>query len=300
MLFITVRDNLQRQGIPSGFAFLSEPAGFAIGEGLLPFDPGDTYWRALAAGFANTLRVALLGILLSTLLGSAVGVGRLSRNILLRGLCTTYVELFRNIPLLLQLLAWYFILTDLLPAAADAWHIGNSVYLSKSGLVFPTPVWHAGTVRWEFPTHNVFSIAGGGSLTPEFLTVLLGLSLYSAAYFAEIIRAGLTATPRGPSEAAAALGLSRQQILRHILWPQALRIIVPPAGNQCLTLIKNSSLAVAVGYPDLVSVANTTLNQTGRAIECISLIIAIYLMFNLIVAGLINWLNRQTMLRGQS
>jgi general L-amino acid transport system permease protein len=292
-LAVLAREHLRQQGFASGFDFLGEPAGFGIGEGLLSFEPGDPYWRAFAAGIANTLRVALLGIVLSALLGSALGVGRLSRNLLLRGLCTAYVELFRNIPLLLQLLAWYFVLTDLLPAAADAWQIGDSIYLSKSGLAFPSPVWQGGTMRLEFPAHNAFSIAGGGTLTPEFLAVLLGLVLYSAAYLAEIVRAGLAAIPRGQSEAAAALGLSRRQILRRIVWPQALRIIVPPAGNQFLSLIKNSSLAVAVGYPELVSVANTTLNQTGRAIECIGLIVAVYLTLSLVVAGLMNWLNRR-------
>jgi len=294
-LFANTADNLHRQGIPSGFGFLLDPAGFGIGEGLFPFAAGDAYWQAFAAGLANTLRVALPGIVLTTLLGTALGVGRQSRNILLRGLCTAYVELFRNIPLLLQLLAWYFVLADLLPAVADARQLGY-LYLSKSGLAFPAPVWESGRLLLEFPERNAFSIGGGGTLTPEFLAVLLGLVLYSSAYLAETVRSGLQAVPRGQVEAAAALGLSRRQTLRRIVLPQALRLIIPPATNQFLNLTKNSSLAVAVGYPDLVSIANTTLNQTGRAIECIALIMVVYLALSLATAALMGWFNHRAML----
>jgi len=296
LLFATTSENLRRQGIPSGFGFLLDPAGFGIGEGLAPFAAGDAYWQAFVAGLANTLRVALPAIVLTTLLGTALGVGRGSRNVLLRGLCTAYVELFRNIPLLLQLLAWYFVLADLLPAVADAWQIGG-VYLSKSGLAFPAPLWEGGRLRLEFPERNAFSIGGGGTLTPEFLAVLLGLVLYSSAYLAETVRSGLQAVPRGQSEAAAALGLSRRHTLRRIVLPQALRIIIPPATNQFLSLTKNSSLAIAVGYPELVSVANTTLNQTGRAIECITLIMAVYLTLSLAAAALMGWFNHRATLR---
>ena len=253
--------NLQLRGIPSGFDFLLQAAGFDIGDSLVSFSAGEPYWQALLAGLANTLRVALPAIVLTTLLGTTLGLGRLSTNDLLAGLCGAYVEVFRNIPLLLQLLAWYFVLTDLLPPFDDAWRLGGTATLSKSGL-------------------SLF----GASLTPEFLAVLFGLVFYSAAYMAEIVRAGFGAVPRSQTEAAAALGMAGRDIQLQVVLPQALRLIMPAAANQFLSLTKNSSLAIAVGYPDLVSVANTTLNQTGRALECVSLIMGVYLALSLATA----------------
>ncbi len=281
--------NLQAKNIVSGFDFLTKPASFGIGEGVYDFEAGSPYWQAFAAGLANTLRVALLAIVLSAVLGLALGFGRLSKNILLRGLCISYVEIFRNIPLLLQFLAWYFLLTTLLPA--EAWQFLGHCYLSKSGLSFPIPI--GLSLTWDFPSRNPFNIAGGARLTPEFLTVLFGLTLYTAAYLAENIRAGLESVPHGQVEAGAALGLTHQQILRHILFPQALRVIIPPATNQFSGLIKSSSLAITVGYPDLVSIANTSLILTGHAAECIFLIIITYLLLSLLLSVIMNWLNRK-------
>jgi general L-amino acid transport system permease protein len=284
--------NMAERGIRSGFDFLTEPAGFAIGESLLPFDSADSTLRALAAGLANTLRVALPAIIASTLLGTMIGLGRLSPNLLLRGLCAAYVETLRNVPLLLQLLAWYFVVTDLLPLASEAVQLTPHVFLSKSGLSLP---WFGGDAGlFDLPLQGGMNIVGGAALTPEFLALLLGLSLYTAAYVAETVRAGILAVPRGQSDAALALGLTRVQLFRLVLLPQALRSIIPPLTNQHLSLTKNASLAVAIGYPDLVSVANTTLNQTGRAAECIALIMAVYLILSLLTALLSNWLERRS------
>jgi general L-amino acid transport system permease protein len=284
--------NMAERGIRSGFDFLKEPAGFAIGESLLPFDSADRTLMALAAGLANTLREALPGIVISTLLGTLIGLGRLSTNLLLRGLCTAYVETLRNVPLLLQLLAWYFVVTDLLPLASEALQLAPHVFLSKSGLSLP---WFGGDGGlFDLPLRGDMGMVGGAALTPEFLALLLGLSLYTAAYVAETVRAGIQSVPRGQSDAALALGLTRVQLFRLVLLPQALRSIIPPLTNQHLSLTKNASLAVAIGYPDLVSVANTTLNQTGRAAECIALIMAVYLILSLLTAWLSAWLERRS------
>ncbi len=281
---------LRTRGIRSGFAFLFEPAGFSIGESVLDFDAAQPYWRAFLVGVLNTLRVALAAIVLATVLGLCLGACSLTRNVLLRGLCRAYVEVFRNIPLLLQLLTWYFLLAEKLPAADAALNPLPGVFLSKSGLAFP---WGG-----EVPAAGDFGIAGGGAVTPEFLALLLGLSCYGAAYLAEIVRAGILSVPRGQVDAAAALGMTPIQRLRAVVLPQALRLMIPPATNQFLNLTKNSSLAVAVGYPDLVSIANTSLNQTGQAIECISILMAVYLALSLLTAAATGWYNRWQLRRG--
>lgn len=278
-----ISGELQARGIRSGFVFLFEPAGFAIGESVFAFDSGQPYWLAFLAGLGNTLRVAVAGIVLASGLGLLLGAGRLSGNFLVRGLCRAYVETCRNIPLLLQLLTAYFLLAEYLPPAAEALQPLPGVFLSKSGLALP---W-AG----EVPVRAGFGIEGGISLTPEFLAVLLALSCYTAAYLAEIVRAGILAVPRGQLAAAAALGLTPRQRFFAVVLPQALRLIVPPATNQYLNLTKNSSLAVVVGYPDLVSVANTSLNQTGQAIECIAILVAVYLALSFAAAALSGWFN---------
>ena len=284
LLLSTTAANMRERGIQSGFDFLLQPAGFGIGEGVFAFESGDAYWLAFGAGLANSLRVAIPGILLATVLGALVGIGRLSSNLMLRGLCSIYVEIFRNIPLLLQLLVCYFLLTDLLPDSQSAIRIASHVFLSKSGLAMPWPD-GSGTAL-DFPAMGEFGISGGAVLTPEFLAMLLGLFLYTSAYIAEIVRSGILSIPAGQVLAASALGLSR----RHTLWliqiPQALRLMVPPLTNQYLNLIKNSSLAVAIGYPDLVSISNTTINQTGHAAECLVILVAVYLLLSLTTAWL--------------
>ena len=286
--------NMALRGIQSGFSFLGDPAGFGIGESLFPFDSAQPYWQAFAVGFSNTLRVAFLGIILTTVLGTLLGVGRFSRNALVRGVCYAYVEVFRNVPVLLQLLMWYLLFTQVLPAAAEAWTLGP-LFLSKGGLSFPIPVWPTDGVPFSFdyPVKGAFAIEHGGSLTPEFLAMLLGLTAYTAAFVAEVVRAGIQSVDRGQREAAVALGLNSRQSMRLVLLPQALRVIIPPLTNQFLNLTKNSSLAVAIGYPDVVSIANTALNQTGRAVECIAIVMAVYLCTSLATALLMHGYNRR-------
>ena len=344
--------NMQVRGIQSGFDFLKGPAGFDIGESLYPFDSGEPYWQAFLVGLANTLRVAIIGIILTTILGTLLGIGRFSRNALVRGLCYAYVEFFRNVPVLLQLLMWYLLFTEVLPAAQDAWTLGP-LFLSKGGLSFPIPIWEIGHLwgfmgliagavlawlyrRWSyhqfeatgklksmfwvpfsifvvvgvlawyagggpdqfnFPVKGDFSIEQGGSLTPEFLSVLLGLTVYTAAFVAEVVRAGISSVSRGQSEASAALGLNQGQTMQLVMLPQALRVIIPPMTNQFLNLTKNSSLAVAIGYPDVVSIANTALNQTGRAVECIAIVMLVYLTTSLTTSLLMNWYNARSAIK---
>jgi general L-amino acid transport system permease protein len=344
--------NMQVRGIQSGFDFLKGPAGFDIGESLFPFDSAEPYWQAFLVGLANTLRVAIVGIILTTILGTLLGIGRFSRNALVRGLCYAYVEFFRNVPVLLQLLMWYLLFTEVLPAAQDAWTLGP-LFLSKGGLSFPIPIWEIGHLwgviglvagailawlyrRWSFkqfeatgklqsmflvpfaifvvvgvvawfagggpaqfnfPVKGDFSIEQGGSLTPEFLSVLLGLTVYTAAFVAEVVRAGISSVSRGQAEASAALGLNQGQTMQLVMLPQALRVIIPPMTNQFLNLTKNSSLAVAIGYPDVVSIANTALNQTRRAVECIAIVMLVYLTTSLTTSLLMNWYNTRSAIK---
>ena len=344
--------NMRVRGIQSGFDFLSQPAGFSIGESLFPFDSAESYWRAFLVGVSNTLRVAVAGIFLSTIIGTLVGVGRFSRNALVRGMCYGYVECFRNIPVLLHLLMWYLVLTDLLPAIQEAWQLGP-FFLSKGGVNFPVPVWHPGlgwaigglfagvagawlyrawargrfeatgiarsmfwvpvllvlacvALGWlaggapallDTPVKGEFAVENGGALTPEFLALLLGLSTYTAAFIAEVVRSGIASVPAGQGEAAAALGLDRRLEIRLVMMPQALRVIIPPLTNQYLNLTKNSSLAVAIGYPDIVSIANTAMNQTGRAVECIAILMAVYLTISLLTSALMNWYNARVAIK---
>jgi len=287
---------LAARQIRSGFAFLGERAGFDIGEGPLSYTPDASFLRALAAGLANTLRVSLLGIVLATPLGALIGLGRLSRNLLLRGLCTAWVEVLRNVPLVIQLLAWYLVLTELLPEAASPLVLVKDVYLSKGGLQLPFPAWSAAGLGLERPGLTAFGVSGGLSLTPEFLALLVGLVTATSASIAEIVRAGILAVPGGQLEAALALGLSRRQAVRRVLLPQALRVIVPPLSSQFLNLTKNSSLAVTIGYPDIVSIANTAINQNGQALECILIIMAVYLSVNLVTGAAMNLYNRRVAL----
>ncbi|MBU6256932.1 MAG: ABC transporter permease subunit [Burkholderiales bacterium] len=345
--------NMRARGIQSGFDFITQPAGFAIGESLIPFDSSDSYAKAFLVGLSNTLRVSLVGIVLATAIGLMVGVGRLSRNPLVRGLCRAYVEATRNVPLLLQLFMWYFAITEFLPSMDGALQPLPHVFLSKAGLQFPLPdesashfytgigfllgipaswgwlrfararreatgralplalpviaLWVLGGLAgwWadgaptalDVPVRSQIAINGGGAVTPEYLTVLLGLTIYTAGFISEVVRGGIQSVAFGQIEAASALGLSRALSLRLVQLPQALRVIIPPLTNQYLNLTKNSSLAVAVGYPDLVSISETSLNQTGRAVECITIVMAIYLMLSLLTSALMGWYNRRARLK---
>jgi general L-amino acid transport system permease protein len=282
--------NLEDRRIASGFSFLEREAGFEISESpFLRYSASDTYLRALFVGLGNTLRVAVVGILAATLLGAAIGLFRLSKNFLLRTLAAGYVELIRNSPLLVQLFFWYALITEALPAPREALQPLPGVFLTNRGIYFPLP----GSV----PVLEGFNFAGGMVLTPEFAALLAGLSIYTAAFIAEIVRAGVLAVSRGQWDAALALGLKRGQALRHVVMPQALRVVVPPMASQYLNLTKNSSLAVAIGYPDLVSIANSTINQTGQAVEGVAIIMAVYLSISLSISALMNWYNARILLR---
>ena len=282
--------NLEERRIASGFAFLEREAGFEIGESpFLRYSASDSYLRALTVGLANTLRVAAIGIVVATLLGTAIGLFRLSKNFLLRTLASAYVEFVRNSPLLVQLFFWYALITEALPSPREALQPLPGLFLTNRGIFFPLP----GNV----PVLEGFNFSGGLVLTPEFATLLAGLSIYTAAFIAEIVRAGVLSVSRGQWEAAFAVGLTRPQALRHVVMPQALRVAVPPAASQYLNLTKNSSLAVAIGYPDLVSIANTTMNQTGQAIEGVAIIMAVYLTISLSISAFMNWYNARIVLR---
>jgi general L-amino acid transport system permease protein len=345
--------NMAARGIQSGFGFLAGPAGFDIGETLIPYDALDPYWYAFLVGILNTLRVAAIGIVLATILGTLLGVGRYSHNAIVRGLCYAYVEFFRNVPVLLQLLMWYLALTDLFPPLYDAISLGGLFLLSNNGLVFPVPVWGRGQLlagtsavvgiviaviyrrwaqkrfeatgearsmfwvpvalvvglaflgwlaggaptAWSTPKVDGLQVVGGATATPEFVAVLMGLVLYTSAFIAEIVRAGIASVSHGQVEAASSIGLSKSQSMRLVILPQALRVIIPPMTSQYLNLTKNSSLAVAIGYPDVVSIANTALNQTGRAVECIAIIMAVYLTTSLSTSAFMNWYNRRSAIK---
>lgn len=289
--------NMTARGIQSGWDFLRQTAGFDIGEQPITFASTDSYARAFAVGLLNTLRVSIAAIVLCTVLGLLVGLGRLSHNLPVRVLCRAYVELFRNVPLLVQLLLWYLLLVEYLPDPTEAWHWGQTIFWSKAGLSLPFPVHGAQGWHWSLPQLAGFALEGGAALSPEFLALLLGLTLYTAAFVAEVVRAGIIAVPRGQIEAALSIGLGQNQTLRYVIGPQALRVIVPPLTNQFLNLTKNSSLAVAIGYPDVVSIANTSLNQTGRALECIAILMVVYLALSLLTALAMGYLNQRAALR---
>ena len=338
--------NLEVRRIATGFGFLGREAGLPIAESVIEYSPTDTYLRALTVGLLNTLKVAIVGIILATVLGTLVGIARLSKNWLLAKIAAVYVEVIRDLPLLLQLLFWYAILQGL-PGPRQALNPVEGVFLSNRGLklpwiewqdahsfalivfligsvytwlyrrqaiakrvqdgrpravwpvavgtmlVLPVAVWAALGAPWavDWPALRGFNFRGGLNMSPEYFALLLGLTLYTAGFIAEIVRAGILAVPHGQWEAAQALGLHPAQVLRQIVLPQALRVIVPPMTSQYLNITKNSSLAVAIGYQDIVSIANTTLNQTGQAIEGIAIIMLVYLTISLSISFFMNWYN---------
>ena len=290
--------NLEARGIASGFGFLAREAGFEIGEStFIGYGAADSYLRALTVGLLNTFRVAAIGVVLATLLGTLLGLARLSPNWLLARLAAAYVELIRNVPLLVQLFFWYALISENLPGPREAIEPMRGVFLSNRGIAFPAVAsWVPFALEW--PRLEGFNFHGGAALTPEFAALLTGLVSYTAAFIAESVRAGILAVSRGQVEAAYAVGLSRRAALRHVIAPQALRLIVPPMTSQYLNLTKNSSLAVAIGYPDLVSIANTTMNQTGQAIEGIAIIMAVYLTISLAISAFMNGYNRRVALKG--
>ena len=348
-LFSNTQANLARQNIATGFGFLGRESGFEIGESLIPYSAAHTYGRALWVGVLNTLKVSFLGIVITVVLGTVIGIARLSKNWLVAKFAGGYIELFQNIPILLQLFFWYALFYEFLPAPRQALHPLDGVFLCNRGLLLGIPAahpvypWVGGALvvaclavwflkRWAhkrqdatgkmFPVGRVgvvivlglpllvwalggaptamdvpvlkgFNFKGGLALSPEFAALLTGLALYTAAFVAEIVRAGIQSVSHGQTEAAMSIGLTGGQTLNLVVLPQALRVIIPPLTSQMLNLTKNSSLAVAIGFPDFVSVANTTINQTGQAIEGIALIMVVYLMFSLGTSVFMNWYNKK-------
>jgi general L-amino acid transport system permease protein len=340
-------ENLQRAHIASGFAFLRGRSGFDISQSLIDYTSDSTVSRALLVGFLNTLLVATTGIITASIIGFLVGIGRLSRNWLIRKISTVYVEIFRNIPPLLVIFFWYLGVLSVLPLPRDSYHLPFGSYLNSRGFFLPKLIWENGSwliglafvlalamswfvarsarqrqmatgqqfpVFWtslgliiglpvlafvtagmplsiEFPQQSTFNLTGGFQVKPEFLSLYLALSFYTASFIAEIVRAGIMGVSKGQSEAASALGLRQGSILRLVVVPQALRIIVPPLTSQYLNLTKNSSLAIAVGYPDLVATGGTVLNQTGQAIEVVAIWMVVYLGLSLGTSAFMNWFN---------
>jgi general L-amino acid transport system permease protein len=346
-------ENLQRQKIASGFHYLGREAGFEIGDTMIAYSPASTYARAILVGILNTLRVAVLGIIMCTILGTLIGIGRLSNNWLLAKICECYVEAFRNVPLLLWLFLFYKLISEAFPGPRQAINILNAFFLSNRGLYFPVPnadpihewmglgllvgiaggvmlhrwarrrqnltgqpfpsiwaglglalgvpflIWLAGGAphHMSWPELKGFNFSGGTVIQPEFTALLFGLVVYTSAFVAEIVRSGILALNKGQSEAASAIGLTRGQSMRLVLLPQALRVIVPPMTSQYLNITKNSSLAIAIGYPDLVASVNVTINQTGQAIENVLIIMAAYLTVSLSISMFMNWYNKRIALR---
>ena len=341
------QDAMHKRGISTGFGFLTEEAGFAIGEALIAYDSSDTYLKAYGVAILNTLQVSAFGIVAATFLGLLIGVARLSRNWIVAHVSSLYVEVFRNTPQLVQIIFWYTLVIRM-PHPKQAWNISDAVFLSNRGVVMawpaPDPVhgWMAvafvaacaaafGLMRWAdwrrrrtgrtirvlwwniallillpsavwlaggtpadmiVPRLRGFNFVGGAALSPEFLALLLGLSLYIAAFIAEIVRSGVQAVSRGQIEAARAIGLGRIDLYRRVILPQALRVIIPPAAAQYVSLTKNSSLGVAIGYPELFNVNNTITTLSGNTIECVGIMMAVYLTIAFSIAAFMNFYNK--------
>jgi general L-amino acid transport system permease protein len=287
-----VRRNLPRLNMQFGWDFLAQPASFEIGDNPVGFVAGQSVFRAFLAGIANTLKVAIVGIIGATALGAAIGVARLSRNWLVVRTAWLYVETVRNLPLLLQLLFWHTFITATLPPPRDAWHPLPGLFLSNRGVVLPGLVWDGG-LRLEWPSLVGFNFQGGLTVTPEFAAILLGLVIYSSAFVAETVRGGILGVRRGQVEAARALGLAHGQVLRWVVFPQALRIMVPPLTSSYLSLTKNSSLGVAVAYSEVVRVATLVAADLAHPIECVAVVMGVYLTLSLLTAAFMSWYDRR-------
>jgi len=338
--------NLQRAGLTSGFGFLDDQAFFDINQRLIDYTSQSSFGRALIVGLLNTLLVSSLGILTATVIGFAAGILRLSSNWLVSRLVTAYVEITRNVPLLLQIILWWAILTGL-PKVRDSISVLGAFFLNNRGLRAPSPdfeslfIWvsvvgligiiitvviarwsrrrqlRSGEtfpvasfglllifvipgltyymlgqpIDWDIPERTRFNFRGGFNITPELLALWIALATYTGAFISEIVRAGILSVSAGQSEAALSLGLRKNQTMRLIIIPQALRLIIPPLTSQYLNLTKNSSLAIAIGYQDLVSIGGTILNQSGQALEVVAIWMAVYLALSLVTSACMNWYN---------
>ena len=347
-IFGNTAANLEKQGIATGFRFMGTTAGFGIITHLIDYNEASSYGRAFAVGFLNTMLVAFTGIIAATIIGVFIGIARLSHNWLISRLAMVYIELFRNIPLLLQIFFWYFAVLRALPAPKNSFNFADGVFINNRGIYFPSAIYEDGfslviwalfiaivavifmarwahkrqeatgqqfhtvyvaiailvglpllaltvtgfPLSWEIPALKGFNFKGGTVIIPEFVALWLSLSVYTASFIAEIVRAGIQAVSHGQTEASHALGLTAGPTLRLVILPQALRVIIPPLSSQFLNLTKNSSLATAIAYPEMVSVfTGTVLNQTGQAVEIISMTMAVYLSISLGISAFMNWYN---------
>jgi general L-amino acid transport system permease protein len=352
-LFSNTLQNMEQRGITTGFDFLSNEAGFGILQSLIAYDETYTYGRTFLVGLLNTLLVAVLGIFFATFIGFFMGIARLSPNWLVARLATVYIETFRNIPLLLQIMFWYFAVLRPLPRPRQSLELGETIFLNNRGLFLPKPIpedgfgivviafviavvgafalarwarrrqevsgqqfpsgwvgfalvlglpllayWLSGApLHFDYPALKGFNFQGGLEVIPELAALVLALSIYTGAFIAEAVRSGIQAVSHGQTEAASALRLRPKMTLKLVIIPQAMRVIIPQLTSQYLNLTKNSSLATAIGYPDLVSVfAGTTLNQTGQAVEVIAMTMAVYLAISLTISIFMNWYNRRIQL----
>ena len=348
-----VMTNLDTRGISTGFGFLSQPAGFGISQTLIEYNETFTFGRTFFVGLLNTLLVSALGIVAATILGVFVGVSRISPNWLLRKISMVYIEVLRNIPLLLQIFFWYYVVLQTLPRPRDSLTFGESVFVNIRGVFMPKPMAETGfalyialiiaaivgvfiLARWakrrmietgqqfpvfwtsvgilvatvvigffitgrpisfDYPELRGLNFRGGMSLIPELIALWFALTIYTSTYIGEIVRSGIQSVAHGQTEACRALGLNEKQRMNLVILPQAMRVMIPPMTSQYLNLTKNSSLATAIGYPDLVSVfAGTTLNQTGQAIEIITMTMLVYLTISLLVSAFMNWFNKRVAL----
>ncbi|MCJ8348488.1 amino acid ABC transporter permease [Moritella sp.] len=350
-------DNVAKRGITTGFSFLSETAGFGISQSLIHYDDtSSTFLDVFIVGLLNTMLVGVIGIILASGLGLLIGIGRLSPNYLISKLSLVYIETFRNIPILLQILFWYNVVLAALPSPRQSLSYFDSIFINNRGLIIPDPIFESGSIsilvafvlacisvvflsKWankrhdltgeefpvirvsismligapllifflagqpisaEYPALKGFNFKGGITIIPELLALIFALSIYTATYIAEAVRAGIEAVPQGQKEAAKSLGLKEHVILRKVVLPQALRVIIPPVINQYLNLVKNSSLATAIGYPEIVTLfSGTTLNQVGQAIEIILMTMAVYLVFSIVISLLLNWVNARMEIKGR-
>ena len=349
-LFDNTQTNLQHRGITSGFGFLERSAGFGIAQHLIDYTEADSYARVFVIGLLNTLLVTVIGVILATILGFIIGVARLSQNWIISKLATVYVEVFRNIPPLLQILFWYFAVFLTMPGPRNSHNFGDTFFVSSRGLNMPAALAADGfwafvasvvvaivgivlmcrwankrfeetgvpfhkfwvglaillviptlcalifgaPLHWEMPELKGFNFVGGWVLIPELLALTLALTVYTAAFIAEIVRSGIKSVSHGQTEAARSLGLRNGPTLRKVIIPQALRVIIPPLTSQYLNLAKNSSLAAGIGYPEMVSLfAGTVLNQTGQAIEVIAITMSVYLAISISISLLMNWYNKR-------
>jgi len=350
-------ENVEKRGITTGFAFLDNTAGFGISQTLIEYsDATSSYYDVFIVGLLNTLLVSVIGVFLASVLGLLIGVGRLSQNYLISKLSMVYIETFRNIPILLQILFWYNVVLAALPSPRQSFNYLDTLFLNNRGLLTPEPIFESNSIfilvaavlaiigviflgRWakkrhdltgeefplikvsitililaptlvffisgqpisaEYPVLKGFNFRGGLTIIPELLALIFALSIYTATYIAEAVRAGIEAVPSGQKEAAKALGLKDYVILRKVVLPQALRVIIPPVINQYLNLVKNSSLATAIGYPELVTLfSGTTLNQVGQAIEIILMTMAVYLTISIVISLVLNWVNAKMAIKGR-